>query len=750
MAINKVSQETREAIKRKSVFSLPDRPSDAGMKAKDIKRAFYEPVTDAALSALGEVDRVVDEVNDALEKRDAELEKKIEPGDGYIPDGQLLAWDAEQKKLIPSGIHKDAVPNEGKSGNVKVVEVSFEQVVFDDMRTAEIPFITREQAEEIAAWGGACCLVEKRAEGTVENGRFFTKSVMIDYIDYKEMTGEGQFKDSGAFRCLLRADDGRDIVVEYDLNGGFSIGYLLKDVYETERRLNARTDAVETGAEERLIRMEEAFDWQLHETDIRFAAADAALAKRVENLEYAAKDALYADVTAEGTAYAAEIPEEPLPYASLSMIGGRSYVRERNVIKMPYHVKTNRTGGVLRTVFPDGTVTIEGTASSNQWHWLRVVGDQWLPPKGTYFFSCCPAGGSQDTYYAKVGAQIAGTTKQTAYIDTGDGIEIQITDEYDALAIGIFVAAGRTVNITFRPQLELGTAATPFEPFTIKNSPVSRGVFKGRNLGGFGVKEGEAYISSVKKITDTRFVYSTLSCYDNNTKSKPILERKGLEIGKRYTVVIMRSDENSLIMNNNIGVLQGGIITSNSGYLFAKTFIATEDTLLIEASVGKYTKNSVDLYIELWEGEAAALKRSMVMQSDGWWYDITPSFEFGAVPREDVTAFELPTAFLDAHKDTYGYSVNGEGSYIDFENGTYHAKARRRTYQDGDFGNATVLTDGVNTIESWDEVDNLEGWGMDGMVSLANWKDPYDRLVFENENEVAVPYTLKYQKKLTL
>lgn len=68
MAIQKVSTEVRDAIKRKSAHALPNRPSEAGMKPDEIKRAFYGPITDAAMSALGEVDRVVKEANEEFDK----------------------------------------------------------------------------------------------------------------------------------------------------------------------------------------------------------------------------------------------------------------------------------------------------------------------------------------------------------------------------------------------------------------------------------------------------------------------------------------------------------------------------------------------------------------------------------------------------------------------------------------------------------------------------------------------------------
>lgn len=61
--INKVSQATKSAIARKSAQSLPNNPSEKGYSAEEIKRRFYQPIIDAANSALAEIDRVVNEAN---------------------------------------------------------------------------------------------------------------------------------------------------------------------------------------------------------------------------------------------------------------------------------------------------------------------------------------------------------------------------------------------------------------------------------------------------------------------------------------------------------------------------------------------------------------------------------------------------------------------------------------------------------------------------------------------------------------
>ncbi len=76
--INKTSAETKSAIQRKSAQSLPNNPSERGYSAEEIKRRFYQPIIDAANSAITEIDRVVDEANNVLEKVGADFNDFID------------------------------------------------------------------------------------------------------------------------------------------------------------------------------------------------------------------------------------------------------------------------------------------------------------------------------------------------------------------------------------------------------------------------------------------------------------------------------------------------------------------------------------------------------------------------------------------------------------------------------------------------------------------------------------------------
>ena len=66
MAIKKVSQETKKVIRENSVLALPNRPSEKGYTAQQLKEYFTNLVLGDTGSSLAELDRVVQEINDLI------------------------------------------------------------------------------------------------------------------------------------------------------------------------------------------------------------------------------------------------------------------------------------------------------------------------------------------------------------------------------------------------------------------------------------------------------------------------------------------------------------------------------------------------------------------------------------------------------------------------------------------------------------------------------------------------------------
>lgn len=64
--VPQISAETLAAIRRKSAYNLPDRPSERGMKPDEIKKAMAGPVIDSENSAIAELMRVIGDINRVL------------------------------------------------------------------------------------------------------------------------------------------------------------------------------------------------------------------------------------------------------------------------------------------------------------------------------------------------------------------------------------------------------------------------------------------------------------------------------------------------------------------------------------------------------------------------------------------------------------------------------------------------------------------------------------------------------------
>lgn len=153
-------------------------------------------------------------------------------------------------------------------------------------------------------------------------------------------------------------------------------------------------------------------------------------------------------------------------------IRGKTVATE-NLIPYPYTETTKTANGVTFTVNSDGSVTVNGTATSAA-DFMLLRG----PIQGyseSYFLSGCPTGGSDTTYYISEGF----TTSK----DTGNGVVLNNLPSDQAWRI--VIKSGTTVNnLVFRPMLNAGTEAKPYSKWFagLKNASFEKIVSTGRNL----------------------------------------------------------------------------------------------------------------------------------------------------------------------------------------------------------------------------------------------------------------------------
>ena len=153
-------------------------------------------------------------------------------------------------------------------------------------------------------------------------------------------------------------------------------------------------------------------------------------------------------------------------------IRGKTVATE-NLIPYPYTETTKTANGVTFTVNSDGSIMVNGTATSDA-DFMLLRG----PIQGyseSYFLSGCPSGGSDTTYYI--------SENFTASKDTGNGVVLNNLPSDQVWRI--VIKSGTTVNnLVFRPILNEGTEAKPYNKWFagLKNASFEKIVSTGRNL----------------------------------------------------------------------------------------------------------------------------------------------------------------------------------------------------------------------------------------------------------------------------
>lgn len=158
----------------------------------------------------------------------------------------------------------------------------------------------------------------------------------------------------------------------------------------------------------------------------------------------------YGESTQNGT------PTPDAPVEIVSIENPVISIYRKNLIPYPYEETTKTINGITFTDNGDGTVTANGTATAAA-YFLITSQNQGIETKGlTVTLSGCPVGGSISSYFMLL------SYGGNGYQEIGSGL---IRTPTEPVTIQLRVASGATVNnITFKPQLEVGSAATAYEP----------------------------------------------------------------------------------------------------------------------------------------------------------------------------------------------------------------------------------------------------------------------------------------------
>lgn len=140
-------------------------------------------------------------------------------------------------------------------------------------------------------------------------------------------------------------------------------------------------------------------------------------------------------------------------------------VSGKNLIPYPYAETTKTYNGITFTDNGDGTIAVDGTASSDAVFYFANK-KYFIPSGNSFYLSGCPVGGSGLSYDIVFVTFDENNTTIDVYNDVGKGKHISVSGNAKTTSVYIRIRSGQTIsNLIFRPQLELGTTPTPYEPY---------------------------------------------------------------------------------------------------------------------------------------------------------------------------------------------------------------------------------------------------------------------------------------------
>lgn len=221
--------------------------------------------------------------------------------------------------------------------------------------------------------------------------------------------------------------------------------------------------------------------------------------------------------------------------------------------------ETKTTNGVTFTKRADGSIVANGTATANAWYTVSES----VTIDSACFLSGRPTTGITGSVQLQTGGS-------TPYQDSGEGAAVPA----GTYTVSIVVRTGATcTNAVFRPQLELGSIATEYEPYTggapspSPDYPQEIKVVRGRNLWTF--EPSYSRTSAAWVVPDTAFKLPAGEYTLSGTKT-----------GSASVYALLKSGSNSTTLNLNSTVTVTSDVDVIALYVGANT---TVENIQLEA-----------------------------------------------------------------------------------------------------------------------------------------------------------------------
>lgn len=242
----------------------------------------------------------------------------------------------------------------------------------------------------------------------------------------------------------------------------------------------------------------------------------------------------------------------------------------RNLIPFPYFDNTKTVSGVTFTVNDDGSLTVNGTATSQvNFFFVSNTNPILTFPIGTVLsLSGCPSGGSGTTFFLN----LLSTDHMEGITETGNGGTVTTTKK--SYYFYFRVEEGVTLtNAVIRPMLNYGSSALPYEPYISHEISLDAAI------------ELPAW-DSINPTTGKRIVQSNTLTFDGTTSWHHTDESKKYNYFKQELINLGGNAKNSTIICNRISTnfrsdmyIQITGLTDNG---YATLLIATSRTVYPE------------------------------------------------------------------------------------------------------------------------------------------------------------------------
>lgn len=195
---------------------------------------------------------------------------------------------------------------------------------------------------------------------------------------------------------------------------------------------------------------------------------ESTVTENVDNIRYVVETETAPPIIEEASG--AEITLDDSAYRQVRGLQLYGYSKQTQttgaqLIPYPYYRKTSIIDGLSFVVNPDESVVVNGTCTAESYTAFLVSTQGNLNlVNGNYYLTGCPSGGSTQTYYMQLHNYDGSNGTK---FDAGSGVQIDFQNAGGEYNVAIVIRSGYTANnLVFKPMLNAGTSALPWEPYS--------------------------------------------------------------------------------------------------------------------------------------------------------------------------------------------------------------------------------------------------------------------------------------------